>query len=335
MKARDLMTAQIVSVRPDAPVRQVAGLLLDKHISAVPVIDESGALLGMVSDGDLIGRTVEEREARKDWWLTLVADRDKPNAEAMRHALASQHLARDIMVGPVITVEEDTDISEVARLLGSYRIKRVPVVRDGRVVGILSRADLLRALAAEQPTAVKAQRHGNMLLGAIASLEEPFLHHHETEPPNAHRAPDTGPLAASAGDFRGLTTRFEEKQSEDRAKSRAAASEQQKHEVAELVGTHVSDDAWRGLLERAREAASQGQKEFMLLRFPSQLCSDGGRAINAPEDTWPTTLRGEAAELYARWEQTLKPQGFRLIARVLEFPGGKPGDIGLSISWGV
>ena len=72
----------------------------------------------------------------------------------------------------------------------------------------------------------------------------------------------------------------------------------------------------------------------MLLRFPSQLSSDGGRAINVMEPRWPGTLRGEAAEIYLRWERDLKPHGFHLTARVLDFPGGIPGDIGLFLVWG-
>ena len=72
----------------------------------------------------------------------------------------------------------------------------------------------------------------------------------------------------------------------------------------------------------------------MLLRFPSQLCSDGGRAINVPDPDWPKSLRGEPAELYLRWEHDLKPQGFHLQAQILEFPGGYPGDIGLFLVWG-
>jgi len=72
----------------------------------------------------------------------------------------------------------------------------------------------------------------------------------------------------------------------------------------------------------------------MLLRFPSQLCSDGGRAVNVPDPEWPSTLRGEAAEIYLRWSHDLKPQGFHLAARVADFPDGMPGDIGLFIVWG-
>jgi len=72
----------------------------------------------------------------------------------------------------------------------------------------------------------------------------------------------------------------------------------------------------------------------MLLRLPSQLCSDGDRAVNAPRADWPKTLRGEAAEIYLRWERDLKPHGFGISARVLDFPGGMPGDIGLFLVWG-
>ena len=72
----------------------------------------------------------------------------------------------------------------------------------------------------------------------------------------------------------------------------------------------------------------------MLLRFPSALCSDGGRAINVFEPGWPATLSGEPAEIYLRWEHELKPRGFHLTARVLDFPGGLLGDIGLFLVWG-
>jgi hypothetical protein len=104
--------------------------------------------------------------------------------------------------------------------------------------------------------------------------------------------------------------------------------------MAELIDRHISDESWRALVHQARQAAEHGEKEFMVLRFPSQLCSDGGRAVNAAEPDWPVTLRGEAAEIYLRRERDLKLNGFRLAARVLDFPGGMPGDIGLFLVWG-
>jgi hypothetical protein len=100
-----------------------------------------------------------------------------------------------------------------------------------------------------------------------------------------------------------------------------------------LINTHVSDEAWQQMLRHARDAAGKGATQWLVLRFPNQLCSDGGRAINIADVGWPATLRGEAAELYLRWEQELKPTGFGLSAHVLEFPGGMPGDIGLFLVW--
>src|SRR5487761_1646225 len=103
--------------------------------------------------------------------------------------------------------------------------------------------------------------------------------------------------------------------------------------IGEIINNHVADEYWRALLHRARDAAEHGGHEMILMRFPSDACSDGGRAINGTEPGWPATLRGEATELYLRWEHELKPRGFGLSARVLDFPSGMPGDIGLFLSW--
>jgi CBS domain-containing protein len=150
MKARDVMTRGVVSVVSDTPMRKIAALLLEKHISAVPVVDDSGAPIGFVSEGDLIGRSEAEREARQDWWLATLAEGEPVNPEFL--ASLTYPTARQIMSAPVITVGEDTNLEEIARLLSTHRIKRVPVVRDGRIVGIVSHADLVRALAARPHT---------------------------------------------------------------------------------------------------------------------------------------------------------------------------------------
>ena len=152
MNARDVMTRDVVSVASDTPMRKIAALLLEKRISAVPVVDSSGAPIGMVSEGDLTGRSEAEREARQDWWLTVLAEGEPVNPEFL--ASLNYPTARDMMSAPVITVGEETNLEEIARLLTTHRIKRVPVVRDGRIVGIVSRADLVRALAARPYTPV-------------------------------------------------------------------------------------------------------------------------------------------------------------------------------------
>ena len=147
MNARDLMTTDVVSVGPDTPTRRVASLLLEKGISAVPVVSEDGAVLGMVSEGDLIGRDVNARVARRDWWLEMLAEGDALADSFLDHIKAIDRPVRQVMTVPVITVAEDTPATTIAELLEAHRIKRVPVLHEGRIVGIVSRADLVRALA--------------------------------------------------------------------------------------------------------------------------------------------------------------------------------------------
>jgi CBS domain-containing protein len=334
MKARDVMTPTVVSVGPDTPTREIAKLLRDHRISAVPVVDAVGTPIGMVSEGDLIGRDETNREARRDWWLTLLAEGGTLNTDFVAGLRTPDRQARDVMAAPVVTVGEDTEISDIAHSLTAYRIKRVPVLHDGRVVGIVSRADLVRALAAEEPKPIA--RDGGALAEAFAGLDRHFLHRQpaadQPEPPLPPGAADgAGPTAS---DFRGLVADHERTKLEHSQELHRATVEQQRKRVVELMDLHISDETWRSLLHQAHQSAEQGEKEFMLLRFPSQLCSDGGRAINISEAVWSATLRGEAGELYLRWERDLKPQGFPLGARILDFPGGMPGDVGLFLTWG-
>jgi CBS domain-containing protein len=338
MKARDIMTGTVISATGDTPVGEIARLLFQNHISAIPILDKSGAPIGMVSEGDLVGREETERDERRDWWLELLAEGESLSSDFLSSLRRPQRVASDIMSTPVITVDENTDTGEIARLLGAHRIKRVPVVRNGQVVGIVSRENLLRALADQEPRHDFKPKEGvvaRALADALAPLAWHFERpHHETEQHAAPATPPPGDASSTAADFQGLVKDFENKETHRREELRHSAEEERQHQAADLIGTHISDESWRNLLHGARTAAEQGLKEFMLLRFPSQLCSDGGRAINAPDPDWPATLRGEAAEIYLRWSRDLKPRGFHLAARVIDFPDGMPGDIGLSLVWG-
>ena len=115
--------------------------------SAIPVVDANGAPVGMVSESDLIRREIDRRTPRRAWWLELLAEGEDLAAEFVDYLKAADRPARDIMAAPVVTVAEDTPIRAIAEALQEHGIKRVPVVRDGRIVGIVSRADLVRALA--------------------------------------------------------------------------------------------------------------------------------------------------------------------------------------------
>ena len=338
LTARDVMTTTVVTTEPDTSVRMIARLLLDHGISAVPVVNPDGVPIGMVSEGDLIGREEPDRLARRDWWLAVL-NGSQPLDDDFRARLdAKDRAARDVMAAPLVTVSEDTAVSDIARLLAIYHIKRVPVVKDGRLAGIVSRADLLRAVAADRSSDAEPAKAGHD--GFLRSLFPPY---HRPAWEVVPAAAPTEPAAAAAkppearleaGDFRHLVADFHGGEVRHRDELRRAAAQQRRTRTRELIDEHVFDPAWRRILHLARTAAEAGQTECMILRFPNQLCIDAGRAINVAEAGWPATLRGEAAELYLRWERDLKPRGFTLSAHVLEFPDGKLGDIGLFLVWG-
>ena len=147
MIARDMMTRDVVSVTPDTPVRKIASLLVKHGIGAVPVIDSSGAPIGIVSEGDLIRPDRAAREAWRQSWLEVLAEGEPLAPELLAWLGSQNHNARAVMSAPVITVSEETNLREIAEIFTTRRIKRVPVVTDGRIVGIISCADLVRALS--------------------------------------------------------------------------------------------------------------------------------------------------------------------------------------------
>lgn len=152
MKAADVMVRRVITVGPDTSVRDIVQLLLKNRISAVPVVGEDGKLVGIVSEGDLMRRPESGTERRRSWWLDFFTTSDTLAEEfAKSHALR----AGDVMTSPVITAHPDTSLNEIADLLEKNGIKRVPVVKRGKLVGIVSRANLLQGLASVRKTASK------------------------------------------------------------------------------------------------------------------------------------------------------------------------------------
>jgi CBS-domain-containing membrane protein len=112
------------------------------------VVDETGAVIGMVTEGDLLKSNAPDREKRKEWWLTLLAE-GEGLAKEFLSTVNKQRTAREIMSAPVVTVSDDTDIAEIGKLFTALQIKRVPVMREGRLKGIVARADLVRVVASQ------------------------------------------------------------------------------------------------------------------------------------------------------------------------------------------
>ena len=204
------------------------------------------------------------------------------------------------MTAPAIYVPDVAQLLELLPLIENKRLKRLPVVNGHGLIGMLRRADILRAIR-EEPKADSRS--------AAAGL--------------------------TAKSFRELASGHEAVEQRQRETARRAAEEARKKLIEELAQRRLSDRDWAQMIAGARSAAAAGLKEYVLLRFPSQLCWDGGRAINAPDRSWPNSLRGEARDVFDRWRTELEPGGFGLAAQIVSFPDGIPGDAALVLIWGV
>jgi hypothetical protein len=113
----------------------------------------------------------------------------------------------------------------------------------------------------------------------------------------------------------------------------SAEQERKKALIAHLNTQRVTEQNVKNAVRIIRELAAAGETEVMVLRFPNELCTDGGRAINNNESGWPKTLTGFPKDIYEKWQLGFRDQGYRLTAKILEFPGGMPGDVGMYMSW--
>ena len=204
----------------------------------------------------------------------------------------------DVMTAPAIYVPDVAQLLEFAMLMERKRLKRLPVVNHDGLIGLVRRADVLRALQDERPS-------GGPVAGAVTAKQ-----------------------------FRDLAARAEAQELAQREEARRRALETQNKLIEELADRRLSDRAWSDMLAGARRAAAAGLNECVLMQFPARLCADGGRAINAPDPRWPRSLRGEPRDILERWRHELEPAGFGLAARIVNFPDGVPGDAALILSWG-
>jgi CBS domain-containing protein len=166
LRARDLMTPDVVTVPPETPVIAIARLLAERGISAVPVTDAAGHLLGIVTEADLIRRLAGEEDKPEGWFSALFAD---PASQAERYARTHGAVARDIMTANVLAVAPDTAAAHIAHVMEEKGVRRVVVTEEGKLKGIVSRADLLRALVAPpaQPADLSDDRIRRAVMAAM------------------------------------------------------------------------------------------------------------------------------------------------------------------------
>ena len=164
MKAKDIMTSPVISVEPDASVLQAVRIMLQRRMSGLPVVDREGRLIGIVTEGDFLRRAETGTQRRRARWLEFLLG---PGRLADEYTQSHGRKVSEIMTRDPQTVTEDTPLEDVVRLMEKKQIKRVPVVRGQHVVGIVSRANLLHALAAVSREAKPAEQSDEAIRAAL------------------------------------------------------------------------------------------------------------------------------------------------------------------------
>lgn len=167
MKASDVMTTKVISIRPDATLSEMIKQMLDHRISGLPVIAEDGTLVGVVTEGDCLRRAETGTEVKRSFWRDLLTGSETLANEYIR---THGRKVSEVMTRDPISVSPDTDLSEVIHIMEKNRIKRVPVVKDGTVVGILSRANLLQTLSGLVRNTSLNDSDADIRKGVVAAL---------------------------------------------------------------------------------------------------------------------------------------------------------------------
>lgn len=158
MRVSDIMTKAVITVGPTTPIQEAARTLVKHGISGVPVVDDGGGVVGLLSEGDLILR--HKPRERTPWWRVFFDDGERLAREYQK---AVGTTVEEVMTRSVISVGPDFPVEAAAAILDEHRIRRVPVIAGGRLVGIVSRGDLVRALAGAPERAVVSRADAELV----------------------------------------------------------------------------------------------------------------------------------------------------------------------------
>ena len=167
MRAAQVMTADVLSVSSNATVFEAAELLVGTGVSAMPVVDKTGRMIGIVSEADLVRRAEIGTEPRRSWLGRVFGDE---SAAAKEYVTLHGRRVTDVMSKPVVTVQEDDTLGHVADVMAKHKVKRVPVLRGDLVVGIVSRANLLQALLSRDPQAASSHPSDEQIRRAVEAV---------------------------------------------------------------------------------------------------------------------------------------------------------------------
>lgn len=314
---RDVMTQDVVTVAEDAPLREAADLMTKHRVKRLPVL-RGRTLAGIISRSDLL------RAASGLMGGLMGGPAEAGPVEPVPDAVIHEHLTAELARQPwapldllAITVQDG-----IVRLKGSLsddRQRAALAVAARNVPGVRGVLDELVWVEPLSGCVIEAQA------GA---------------PPVAEARTDAGAATAimdtvllRPGALREIArAQAAERSTQSREEDRKRKAQEEELHAA-FMTRHLQPDAEERFNRQLREAAARGEHEVMVLRFPSDWCTDRGRAINSLSEDWPASLSGFARELHQAYEARLRPLGYRLRAQVLNYPGGMPGEVGLFLGW--
>jgi CBS domain-containing protein len=169
MQVKDAMTTNVIGIQSEASIAQAIEIMLRSHISALPVFDEKQALAGILSEGDLLRRAELGTEKRRPRWLEFLIG---PGSFASAYVHTHGRKVDEVMTTNVVTIEPTAPLGEAVDLMNHHNIKRLPVMQNGFVIGIIARADLLRAMAALLPTPSKISTDTEIRASILDQLKQ-------------------------------------------------------------------------------------------------------------------------------------------------------------------
>jgi hypothetical protein len=302
MQAHEFMTKEPVTVSPDTPTPEIARLLLAHKISAAPVVDDAGTPIGMVSEGDLLGRGDADREGRRDWWLMLLAEGEALHPDFLATLRNPQLTAREVMSAPVIRIPKQPRLRKSpasSRNIGSSEFRSCTTIASSELSAVpICFALLRRSTRRNAVRSIAPSGRGWSARSFVRSM--PALATRTLPWPR-----ETLPTAAEAGltvtDFHALATDFAHHNVEHQEEARRSAAEQRQpaSEISSIITSAMKAGARPCTMLARRPRAARKSRCCCCSRliFAPTVAEPSTR----PSPDWPRTLRGEAAEIYLRW----------------------------------
>ena len=266
------MTSPVVTIGPDDSARAAAEAMLRLQISGLPVVDKEGRPLGVVSESDFRFADSATRARQREAWVKILSGGQDMAGAYLDTLERESENVRQIMARPALCVDEDAPVSEAADVMGAHRVKRILVLREGAVVGVVTRSDLLRFFTPAERAPAKPVTPEAFDVSAAGSADQaPEIEERQEfrAPPPEPELPEGGVDAAM---LKAMVGDFERNKVQAKEGAVRQAREKRDEQVKELLAARYGEAELAQLMNLAREAARRGETGVVALTFPAALC---------------------------------------------------------------